>query len=229
MSSVPNSDSRPSTLSSNGSMAALSAVEARLGARELRRRLWHMTPGLLPFILWPIEHRDPISPTLRYIILTVSLVVAGRIFLQFKEVQRYQSENRAGAVLGYLLAVVGTLLLFPAQPELAFLVLAVLAFGDGSATLGGFLFRGPALPWNEEKTIAGTLSFLLCGTLMGAIIYWGESNPVVPFGDALLISGLTAFVAAFVESLPTRLDDNIRVGVTAALIAPLAHAWVIGF
>lgn len=229
MSTVPNSDSTQSMLSQNSSAAAISAVEERISARELRRRLWHMTPGLLPLILWPIPHEDPVSPTLKYIILTVSVIVAGRIFLKFQEVARYRSERRAGAVLGYLLSVVGTLVLFPAQLELAFLVLAILAFGDGLATLGGVVLGGPVLPWNQNKTISGTVSFALCGTLMGAAIYWGESNPVVGFHDALLIAALTACAAALAESLPTRLDDNIRVGVTAAVIGPLAHAWVIGF
>jgi len=188
-----------------------------------------MAPGFLPFLLWPIPHDDPISPLLKYIILTVSLVVAGRIFLQWQQIERHRSESRTAAVLGYLLAVVGTLLLFPAQLELAFLVLAILAFGDGSATFGGVLLGGRALPWNEEKTISGSLTFFLCATLMGTVIYWGEANPIVPLNTALLVAGSAAFVAALVESLPLRLNDNIRVGVTAAIIAPLAHALAIGF
>lgn len=231
MSSMPKSDSTnsTSTLAEKDTRGALTVVEEKIGARELRRRLWHMAPGFLPFILWPISHRDPVSPRLRYIILAVSLVVAGRIFLKFREIERHQSESRAGAVLGYLLAVVGTLLLFPGQLELAFLVLAVLAFGDGAATFGGGLLGGASLPWNQEKTVSGTVTFLLCGTLMGAVIYWGEANPAVAFSDALLIAGLTTSAAALAESLASRLNDNIRVGATAAAIAPLAHAWVIGF
>lgn len=229
MSTVPNSDSTHSVLAQNGSPTPLRAMEERIGKRELRRRLWHITPGFLPLILWPIEHSDPISPLLKCIILAVSLVVAGRIFLQFREVRRHSSEKRSGAILGYLLAVVGTLLLFPAQAELAFLVLAILAFGDGSATFSGVLFGGPALPWNSEKTVVGTFAFLVCGTLMGAVIYQGESNPEVTFTAALQIAACTAFLAAIAESLPTRLDDNIRVGLAAAIGAPLAHAWVIGF
>jgi dolichol kinase len=88
---------------------------------------------------------------------------------------------------------------------------------------------GPALPWNQNKTISGTVAFALFGTLMGAVIYWGESNPAVPFSDALQIAVITACLAALAESLPTRLDDNIRVGATAAIVAPLAHAWIVGF
>lgn len=229
MSSVPNSDSTHSTLARSGSTTALDAMEVRIGKRELRRRLWHMSPGFLPLILWPIEHNDPISPLLKYIILTVALVVSGRIFLQFREVRRHASEKRSGAILGYLLAVVGTLLLFPAQAELAFLVLAVLAFGDGSATFSGVLFGGPSLPWNEKKTIVGTIAFVVCGTLMGTVIYQGESNPAVTLTAAFQIAAFTALMAAIAESLPTRIDDNIRVGLTAAITAPLAHAWVIGF
>lgn len=229
MSTVPNSDSTHSMLSENTSAAGFTAVEEKMGAREFRRRLWHVTPGLLPFLLWPIPHEDPISPTLKYIILAISLFVAGRIFFQWQQISRNRSEGRSAAVLGYLIAVVGTLLVFPAQLELSFLVLATLAFGDGLATLGGIVLAGPALPWNHNKTVAGTVSFALFGTLMGAAVYWGEANPIVPFSDALIVAAITACMAALAESLPTRLNDNIRVGATAALVAPLAHAWVVGF
>ena len=40
-------------------------LSTRIDNTELRRRLWHMSPGALSFFLWAFPHRDPISPTLR--------------------------------------------------------------------------------------------------------------------------------------------------------------------
>jgi phytol kinase len=205
------------------------SLQMRLGDREFRRRLWHMTPGLLPFILWLIPHADPVSPTLKTIVVLVTVALSIRIFVQYRLIRRSEQESRAGAILGYALSVVVTMLAFPAQLELAFTVLAILAFGDGSATLGGLLLGGRSLPWNPQKTISGTLSFICCGTIMGAVIYWGEANPRVPFSGAVQIAALASILAGLAESLPTRLDDNIRVGVCAAVGAVIGHHFVFGF
>ncbi|MDA1232804.1 MAG: hypothetical protein O2856_18705 [Planctomycetota bacterium] len=37
----------------------------RLPYREIKRRFWHMSPGLLAFALHLAPHADPISPTLQ--------------------------------------------------------------------------------------------------------------------------------------------------------------------
>jgi len=200
----------------------------QLSRREIRRRWWHMLPGLTPFILWPIEHADPMSLTLKLIILIVAIVIAGSIFIKFRHVSRDDSENRTEAVLGYAMSVLGTLLLFPASPEIGFTVLAVLAFGDGCATFGGLLISSRSLPWNREKTVSGMLSFIVVGTLMASLIYWGEANPRVNWLSAFLIATPTTLCAAVAESLPVRLNDNVRVGVVSAIVAPIAHYLVLG-
>ncbi|HUG17582.1 MAG TPA: hypothetical protein VMM56_01300, partial [Planctomycetaceae bacterium] len=125
------SHSTSKTTSRQSAPSLTQAVQMRLGDREFRRRLWHISPGLLPFILWAIPHADPISPTLIVIVLTVTAVLSIRIFVQYRLIRRSQEESRAGAVLGYALPVLATMLAFPAHSEMAFTVLAILAFGDG--------------------------------------------------------------------------------------------------
>ena len=227
MSSVPNSNQSVSLQDSPNSVS-LEAVAGDLTKRELKRRLWHMLPGMTPFILWAFPHEDPISPTLKAIILTYAMIVGGRIFLQFRSISRDKNDSAAGSVLGYVFSVVGTLLLFPAHAEVGFLVLGILAFGDGSATFGGLYFRSRKLPWNSDKSLAGMISFLTMGTFMGTAIYWGEANPSVNLLTALSIAAPTAFCAAIAESLPVKLNDNFRVGITAAIVAPLAHYLIVG-
>ncbi len=210
----------------------------RLDSRELLRRVWHISPGFLPFILWRVPHSDPASPTLVGIIAGTTIILGTLIYLHFHRISRRGEANnsRVGAVLGYAGSIVAMLVLFPAHSELSLTVLAILAFGDGSATLGGKLFGGSKLPWNREKSWSGLVCFLLAGLTMGTLIYWGEpyhnpqslTPPVSPL-DGLLCAGTGVVFAAVAESIPSRINDNIRVGVAAAAGLLLGHAVFVGF
>jgi len=208
-----------------------------LSRAEWRRRIWHASPGLLPFVLWFVPHRDPISPTLRLVMVALIAVLGGHIYWRYRQIERPGDAERLSAVLGYALSVLVMLLLFPADAELGLTVLAVLAFGDGSATWGGLTFGGPRLPWNQNKTWSGLCTFLVVGTALASLIYWGETyfNPesqeyrAVPFSIALSCAGTAVLLAAIAESLPSRLNDNIRVGVAASIGVTTMHALLRGF
>ncbi|MFM7167876.1 MAG: hypothetical protein ACKO3T_21745 [Planctomycetaceae bacterium] len=194
-----------------------------LSSRESRRRLWHMTPGLLAFPLQFISHADPLSPTLRGIILAVICALAVQIYLGFRRIQREQRENGLWAVAGYALSVLGTIVLFPDRLEVGLALLAILAFGDGSATAFGKMLQGPALPWNHGKTWAGFLAFIINGSLMAGWIYWGETqNPEaleapLSMGRALALTAPAVVLCAFVESVPSKINDNVRVGLVGSV------------
>lgn len=197
--------------------------------REIKRRFWHMAPGLLAFLLHIVPHADPISPTLRNIIIGCCAAIGLRILLGFRQIQRHGEGTGFAAVAGYSLSVLLTALIFPGALELGLAVLAILAFGDGSATLFGLLFRGPRLPWNNAKSWSGFLAFVTLGSLMTAWIYWGETQnpealePAVTFARAFLFTGPAVFAAAIAESVRSRLNDNIRVGAVAAITLILLH------
>ena len=140
------------------------------------------------------------------------------------------------SVAGYAGSVLMTLLLFPAHAELGLTVLAVLAFGDGSATLLGKLIGGPRLPWNREKSWSGFLAFVAVGGTMASLIYWGEThfNPEalgsgVTFWQALACGFAPALLGAVYESIPSRINDNIRVGAVAAITVTAVHVLVVGW
>jgi len=167
------------------------------------------------------------------------VVLAVIAYFQFGRVQRSAERCRdvMGAVFGYATVVLATMLLCSQHVEVAFAALAVLAFGDGSATLGGMLIRGRQLPWNPKKTIVGTVCFILVATPMAALVYWGEAHdvcqatgfPRVDFGLALLAALTAAVAAALVESLPVRTNDNLRVGTTAAIVIGLFQWLAVGW
>jgi dolichol kinase len=213
--------------------------DERLGARETKRRLLHATPGFLPFLLWAIPHHAPSSFRFLSVIAGLIVVLAVVAYFQFGRVQRTAERRRdvMGAVFGYATVVLATMLICSQHVEVAFAALAVLAFGDGSATLGGMLTQGRRLPWNPKKTIVGSLCFVGVATPMAALAYWGEAHdiyqaaglPRVDFPMALLGALAAAVAAALVESLPVRTNDNLRVGTTAAVVIGLFQWLVVGW
>jgi dolichol kinase len=210
----------------------------RLGKRELRRRAWHMAPGLLPFVDWPIAAWHPMPKLLIGVAASLIVAIGIAIYVGFCRIQRLGEQKRdcIAAVAGYAGSVLVMLLLFPAQPQMAFAVLAILAFGDGSAAFGGLLLGGAKLPWNAKKTALGTACFVVIGSLMAAVVYWSQANvhllpghAAVTLGVAFLCAFPAAVLAAFVESLPWRLNDNIRVGIAASLAVTAAQWLLVGF
>ncbi len=224
----------PSDVNSPGEHSP--ATYCGLTATEWRRRLWHSAPGVLPFALWAVPHRDPLSPTLEIVLFSLVCLFAAHVFFRYRLIERRQDGKRASAVLGYALSVLLTLLIFPEHVELGLTVLAVLAFGDGSATVVGLMFGGPKLPWNPHKTWSGFAGFLAVGIPVASVIYWGETqfNPEsleyqsVPFTTALYCAGAAVMLAAIAESLPSRINDNIRVGAAAAVGVVSMHALLLG-
>jgi dolichol kinase len=209
-----------------------------MNASEFRRRIVHMAPGFLPLGLWPYSHRDPISPTLYYIVLGFCVALTIGVFTQYRRIERAGEQNqRFWAVAGYAGSVLGTVLLFPGHLEFGLTVLAILAFGDGSATFGGILLGGPKLPWNPDKTISGLICFLLVGIPMSSIIYWGEANNLeaqkqsvpITLPLSLVIAGTATVAAAIVESIRSKVNDNVRVGVTAAVMIVITHGALVGW
>ena len=174
---------------------------------------------------------------MRGIMVAVVFGLAIGIFAGYRRIQRRgESNQRLAAVAGYAASVLLTLIAFPGDAELGLTVLAILAFGDGSATLGGLSIGGPKLPWNRKKTVSGLVCFLVVGGAMASLIYWGETRmnpeavqPKATIQAAILCGGLAALLAALVESIPSRINDNIRVGVAAAVTVAVTHGVMVGW
>src|SRR5512136_2973281 len=88
-----------------------------------------------------------------------------------------------GYPLGILIYPLSVLLLILALPRRLDLVAAawgILAVGDGAATLVGRRSRGARLPWNPEKTVAGTIAFVVFGTCAAVLLAWWTRPAIVP-------------------------------------------------
>jgi len=114
----------------------------------------------------------------------------------------------------YPISVLTLILLYRHDLHIVGATWAIMALGDGTAGLAGSALRGPALPWNHQKTWSGFLGFIVAGTA-GAYVLTRWIAPAVEPATALKICAATALVGALVESAPIRLDDNASVPLVA--------------
>ncbi len=110
----------------------------------------------------------------------------------------------------YPISVLALIVFYPHTLYVAGAVWAIMALGDGLASVSGEALRGPALPWNREKTWSGFGAFVVAGGA-GAYILARWVAPSIPEEKTALVCFATALLGALVESAPIRLDDNLTV------------------
>jgi len=195
-----------------------------LSRSELLRKVVHIGCGGFAFLL-----RD-LSPGQAAAMAATAFLFNWQLLPRIGGRELWRPGDRdKGYPLGILLypaAVLGLILYFWTAPWMAAALWAILAFGDGTASLVGSALPGPRLPWNPKKGVVGSLAFVLFGTLGAAVlIAWTSRLPLdlqawhAP--RTLGVAFALALVTAAVESLPTTLDDNFTVPLVGALVLPL--------
>lgn len=104
----------------------------------------------------------------------------------------------------YAIAIIVSLILFPSPINYA--SIAILALGDGFATLFGKKFGRTTFPFNKGKQVEGSF-FGFLFAFMGAQAF---VNPT----QALIASA----IGMLVESLPTPVSDNLTVPIVSGLV-----------
>jgi dolichol kinase len=103
------------------------------------------------------------------------------------------------------LGILFALGLLRSNPLAAVVVILMFGLGDGFATYTGTTYGKHKLPWNRNKTMEGTLGFM-AGAMCALLI--------MPVSATVLVAAL----AAIVESLPLKLNDNITLPVVLSLL-----------
>ncbi|KAF7113011.1 hypothetical protein RHSIM_RhsimUnG0170100 [Rhododendron simsii] len=128
--------------------------------------------------------------------------------------------------LYYVLILVMCVLVFWRESPVGVISLAMMCGGDGVADIMGRKFGSVKIPYNKNKSWAGSISMFIFGFLisMGMLYYFSALG----YFQMDLIStmervALVAFVATVIESLPTEggVDDNISVP-----LASMVTAWL---
>lgn len=168
---------------------------------------------LLPFLTW----YQAVILAAAAVVFNIRLLrkVAGERLHRPLELQQAVP---AGLVL-YPTAILLMLLMLPARPDIVAAAWGILAVGDGAATLVGRRIGGARWPWNRQKTVAGSLALALAGGAAGSFLCWWCRSSIVPPPYPWFSVGapiVAAMVAAAVETVPIRLDDNLSVPLSAA-------------
>ncbi|KAH1196995.1 putative phytol kinase 3, chloroplastic [Glycine max] len=100
-----------------------------------------------------------------------------------------------------------------------------LCAGDGMADIVGRRLGGEKIPYNKNKSFAGSIAMATAGFLTSIGYMWYFSSFGFIEGSWKLVLGflLVSIVTAFVESLPisTELDDNLTVPLTSILVGSI--------
>ena len=194
-------------------------MTATTGFSENRRQVVHIAMGgfalLLRFLVW-WEAAALAAAALAFNLYALPRIAGPHIFRSGEHAHRYSS-----GIMLYPLSVLFLICALPDRPDIVAAAWGILAAGDGMATIAGRRLGGRTIPWNREKSVAGSLAFIACGASAGVFLCWWCTPVVIPppypwFPIAAPI--VAAIAAAAVETVPIRMDDNISVAATAAAV-----------
>src|SRR4051812_17860614 len=183
---------------------------------EDNRQIVHVAMGLLALLLRYLTSWEAMILAGGAVAFNLYALprLGGRLYRPGEGRQRL----RAGIVV-YPLAGLLLIVVFPDRPDIVAGAWAVLAFGDGMATLVGRRSSGPRIPWNREKSLAGSTAFIVCGGAAASFLCWWCRLAVIPppySWFTLWMPWAAAIIAAAVETIPIKLDDNISVPAVAS-------------
>ncbi len=181
---------------------------------EVSRQLVHIGVGAIALLLRDLTWAQAAALAAIAIVFNALMLprLAPGVFRRTDRGRRWTS----GIVL-YPAAVLTLILLLPNRLDLVATAWAILAVGDGMATLIGAHVGTSSLPWNREKSVGGLLAFILFGSAAAVGMTWWSAASTM--GGWMFTAPIAAAVlAGFAETAPVHLDDNITVPAIAATV-----------
>ncbi|MGH9348075.1 MAG: DUF92 domain-containing protein [Vicinamibacterales bacterium] len=195
---------------------------------ETRRQVVHIAMVGWAFLLRALEWPQAAALAAAALAFNAFLLprAGGRVILRPEDA----AHGVAPGILFYPFSVLLLILLFRSRLDIVATSWAILAVGDGAATIAGRRAGIRRLPWNRDKTWAGTAAFAVLGGAAAVLLCWWTQPGLSTPAPAWFVFGapwLAAIAAALVETIPVRLDDNLSVPFAAAAtlwVASLADA-----
>ncbi len=186
---------------------------------EDRRQLLHIAMGVFALLLRYIAWWEGVilaGAAIAFNLFALPRIAGRHLYRDGESARRYTS----GIIL-YPVSIALLLYMFPDRRDIVAGAWGVLAFGDGMATIVGRHVGGPRIPWNRDKSFAGSAALVLFGGAAGAFLCWWCRPVIVPPPYAWFTFGApfaAALAAAAVETIPIKLDDNVSVPIAAASV-----------
>jgi uncharacterized protein (TIGR00297 family) len=186
---------------------------------EERRQLVHIAVGSFALLLRVIGWWEAVilaGTAIAFNVYALPRIAGPWLHRPAEGARRYVS----GIAL-YPVAILLLLLTFSDRLDIVAAAWGILAVGDGMATLVGRHVNGPRIPWNRDKSLAGSAAFCVCGGSAAAFLCWWCRPVVIPppyLWFSIAAPFLAALAAAAVETIPITLDDNLSVPASAAAV-----------
>ncbi len=192
----------------------------RIPPAEWKRKALHAGMGLFALALKWLDWRQ--AAALAAGALLFNLYAMPRLG---RGIYRDGARRRDPGIVAYPACVLLLILLFRNNLYIVAAVWAMMAFGDPAATIAGRLVEGPRLPWNREKTWAGSCAAWAAGGLAAVLVFHFVSGRAwTPPAVAVLMLGAGLF--AFLESVRAGVDDNwVAPLPTALVLLQLSAVW----
>lgn len=196
--------------------------------QKLSRKIIHIGTGPLFVLCWLFYSE---APTARYFAALVPLAITLQFFAigteLIKDAAAVQSMTRQGepaeilrGPLYYGIAFVVCTVLFWRNSPVGILALMLMCGGDGLADIVGRWFGHRKLPFNPNKSWAGSAAMLLGSFVFGLVFVLlfnqlGYFQPALSLAHTSIAMAAIALVATIVEALPFQDIDNITLVVVA--------------
>jgi dolichol kinase len=189
---------------------------------ETKRQIEHILPLGFAFLLPYLTLLQAVA--LCFGAAFYGLFVSGRVN---REGVRENEKRRGWSIgkLSYALVVLILILLFQGRIHIACGAWAVLALGDAVSNLAGRAWGRTLVPWSATRTWIGLAAFAVSSWLGSMLlVWWAASVTGYALPGTAVVAGTclaASVVAAFVETLPLPLDDNLTSPLAAAGILAL--------
>ena len=202
---------------------------------RLSRKLIHILTGPLFVLCWLLFP----TPDLWYfrwlaalvpLLFTIQFAMIGLGLVKDEASVKAMSRNGdrreilRGPLFYGIIFVIMTLVYWKDSP-IGIIAVMLMCGGDGLADILGRGIKSAKLPWNKDKSVAGSLGMFAGGWVLAMLILGifilAKAGGFGPFGGYLLPVTIIAVVATLVESLPLKDVDNITVTLAAMALGYL--------
>ena len=194
---------------------------------ETKRKIEHIVPVVFVLLL---RYFNTWQALLFAFVGIMYGLFLSRMFVKgaFREYEQEKGFSFGKLIYGIMVFIL--ILLFYKKMYIVAGAWAIMSLGDGCSNIFGTAYGKRKLPWNPEKSWIGSAAFVFFGGLGAAILMWWvnldqssaqtiQEQMQTPLMWSYFFTSafLAAFVAAGVESLPLKINDNVTVPLIAGL------------
>ncbi|KAK1270475.1 hypothetical protein QJS04_geneDACA006046 [Acorus gramineus] len=199
----------------------------------VNRKLVHISSGLVFILCWPLFSSERQAPYLAAIVVGLHVITMLLIGLGlWKNEATVKSMSRYGdyrefleGPFYYACALTLSTIVFWRTSPISVAITCNLCAGDGFADIFGRRFGRLKLPYNPNKSFAGSMAMACAGFIASLwyMFYFSLFGYIVASWRLVLGFLVASVVSAVVESLPisTDLDDNLTVPLASFLVGSL--------